>query len=431
MFNPPSRSVPLERNVIELDGSRREVRITLSNAELQPHYEKAYVEAQAGIELKGFRKGKVPIAMIRQQFGRQIEMDALETIADAEFRQFVTTDRIHVIGNPALTDINKSADGVEFTIRFEVVPSFELGSYRGLVVNRPVKNVTEADVETEIDRIRLRAATFEPAEQIADAMHVATFSMTELDRETSMPILGKEAREERVFLDDDNVDMHLRNSLMNTKIGDTFTYVAETQEENAVPPSFRVAVTDIQKVVPAEFTNDFVEQITGGRFKTTEELRNDITSQLRTYYTNAGREQVENQIVDQLVQAHAFDAPGALVHSVIHQLFDDFKRRNEGSPGIEKLTAHDLEDQLKPTAERIVRWELIREKIIEAEQLTIEEGDIATAAERYGMTEDQLRMLIRQNSAVTTQLLAEKAIDTLIDYAIINDVDVDAVEPII
>jgi trigger factor len=259
----------LERNVIELDGSRREVRITLSNAELQPHYEKAYVEAQAGIELKGFRKGKVPIAMIRQQFGRQIEMDALETIADAEFRQFVTTDRIHVIGNPALTDINKSADGVEFTIRFEVVPSFELGSYRGLVVNRPVKNVTEADVETEIDRIRLRAATFEPAEQIADAMHVATFSMTELDRETSMPILGKEAREERVFLDDDNVDMHLRNSLMNTKIGDTFTYVAETQEENAVPPSFRVAVTDIQKVVPAEFTNDFVEQITGGRFKTT------------------------------------------------------------------------------------------------------------------------------------------------------------------
>ncbi|MBU3741033.1 MAG: trigger factor [Candidatus Kapabacteria bacterium] len=416
----------MERNVAELDGTRREVRISLTNAELKPHYEKAYVEAQAGIEMKGFRKGKVPLALVKQHYGRQIEADALETIADTNFREFVTAERIHVLGSPALTDIAKSGDGVEFTIRYEVVPSFELGDYRGLVVNRPIKTVTDADVETEIDRIRLRAASFAPAEEASDAMHIATFSMTELDAETSMPILGKEAREERVFLDDDNVDMHLRNSLMNTKVGDTFSYVAETTEETAVPPSFRVTVTDIQQVIPAEFTNDFVEQITGGRFKTTEELRADITTQLQTYFTNAGREQVENQIVDQLVQAHSFDAPHSLVHSVVHQLFDDFKRRNEGAPGIEKLTAHDLEDQLKPTAERIVRWELIREKIIEAENLEITDADFAAAAERYGMTEDQLRMLVRQNNSVITQLLAEKAIDALIDYAIINDVNVDA-----
>lgn len=420
----------MERNVVELDGTRREIRISLSNAELKPHYEKAYVEAQAGIEMKGFRKGKVPIALVKQHYGRQIEADALETIADTTFREYITTERIHVLGSPALTDITKSADGVEFTIRYEVVPAFELGDYRGLVVSRPVKTVTDVDVETEVDRIRLRASTFAPAEQAVDALHIASFSMTELDSETSMPILGKEAREERVFLDDDNVDMHLRNSLMNAKVGDTFTYVAETQEENAVPPSYRVTVTDIQQVVPAEFTNDFVEQITGGRFKTTEELREDIATQLRTHYTNAGREQVENQIVDQLVQAHSFDAPHALVHSVVHQLFEDFKRRNEGAPGIEKLTAHDLEDQLKPSAERIVRWELIREKIVEAEGLEITDADYAAAAERYGMTEDQLRMLVRQNNSVITQLLAEKAIDTLIDYAIINDVDVDAVEPL-
>ena len=420
----------MERNVVELDGTRREVRISLTNAELKPHYEKAYVEAQAGIEMKGFRKGKVPIALVKQHYGRQIEADALENIADASFREFITADQVHVIGNPALTDIAKSSDGVEFTVRYEVVPSFELGDYRGLVVNRPMKNVTDTDIEAEIDRLRLRAASFAPAEQAVDAMHIATFSMSELDAETSMPILGKEAREERVFLDDDNVDMHLRNSLMNTKIGDSFSYVAETQDESAVPPSFRVTVTDIQQVVPAEFTNDFVEQITGGKFKTTEELRNDIATQLQTYYTNAGREQVENQIVDQLVQAHSFEAPHALVHSVMHQMFEDFKRRNEGAPGIEKLTAHDLEDQLKPSAERIVRWELIREKVIDAEQLEITDADYAAAAERYGMTEDQLRMLVRQNPNVLTQLLAEKALDTLIDYAIINDVNVDAVEPL-
>lgn len=415
----------MERSIIELDGTRREVRISLTHAELQPHYEQAYVQAQAGIQLKGFRKGKVPLAMIRQQFGRQIEADSLETIADNEFRAYVVSEKVHIIGNPSLTDIAKSSDGVEFTVRYEILPAFELASYRGLVVNRPVKVVSDEDVETEVTRLCLRAASFEPAEQITDNMHVAVFSMTELDRETSMPIIGIEAREERVFLDDDNIDMHLRSSLLNTKLGDTFNYVAETTDEQTIPQSFRVMVTDIQQVVPAEFTNELVEQITGGKFLTTESLREDISSQLRMHYANVSREQVENQIVDQIVQAHAFDPPSSLVHAVVHQLFEDFKKRNEKAPGVEKLTAHDLEDQLKPTAERIVRWELIRERIVEAENLDIDDADVSAAAERYGMTLDQLQALMRQNEGVRTQLLAEKALETLIDYAIINDVNVD------
>jgi len=421
----------LERNLIDLDGCRREVRITLSDAELRPHYDQAYVQAQAGIAVKGFRKGKVPLNIIKQQFGRGIENEALDSIADAEFRSFVAAEKINVVGQPALTDIQKEQGNVTFTIRFEVLPEFELGNYRGLVVNRPVKAVTDADVDEEIARIALRAASFEPAEQITDYMYVATITMHELDRETSTPLLGKEAREERVFLDDENLDMHLRNSLMNLKVGDNFSYVAETSDENQTPPSFRVTVTDIQKVVPAEFTNEFAEQVTGGRFTTTEEVRHDDEHQLQHYYEDAARDQVENQIVDQLVQAHSFEIPGSLVHGVIHQLFDDFKKRNEGAPGLEQLTAHDLEPQLKPTAERIVRWEIIRNKIIDAESLQITDEDIASAAVKYGMPEDQMRMLMRQNRGVGDQLLAEKALHTLVDYAIINDVNVDSEQSLV
>lgn len=416
----------MERTIQELDGVRREVRIHLTNADLRPHYERAYVQAQAGITLKGFRKGKVPLPIIKQQFGRQIEADALESIADTEFRQVVAEGKLDIVGSPALTDIQKDPDGVTFTIRYEVIPEFELGHYRGLVISRPVKDVSETDVDQEVQRICLRAATFEPAEEVSDALHIVTFSMRELDAETSMPILGAEPREERVFVDDDQVDMHLRNSLMNTKLGDTFTYVAETADENQTPPSYQCTITDIQKVVPAEFTNDFVEQITNGRFTTTEQLREDIAVQLRAYYDNASRENMENQIVDHLVASHTFDAPESLVHNVIHHLFDDFKKRNEGNPEINGLTAHDLESQLRPPAERIVRWELIRNKIIAAEEMTITDEDIDRAAERNNITADQLRMVMRQNRSIVDQLIAEKAIQTLVDYAIINDVNVDA-----
>lgn len=416
----------MERTLSTLEGCKREVRISLSEVELKPHYQEAYVKAQAGITLPGFRKGKVPINIIKQRFARDIEADALETIADSEFRAFAQAEKQRVVGNPALIDIQKSQEGVAFVIRYDVMPEFELGTYRGLTIDRPTKAVTEDDVQKEIDRICLRAATFDPAEQVTDTMYVVTVSMHELDRETSMPIIGAEAREERVFLDDDNADMHLRSSLANTKVGDSFQYVGETEDENTQPPSYRVTVTDIQKVVPADFTNEFATMITGGRFESTEELRSDIERQIKEYFEQASQQSLENQVVDQLVQAHEFEAPEPLVHAVIHQLFDDFKRRNEGAPGLDKISAHDVEHEFRPSAERIVRWELIREKIIEAESIGLNDEDLEVAGTRFGIPADQLRMLMRQNASIEDQLLAEKAVRTILDYAIVTDVNVDS-----
>jgi trigger factor len=421
----------VEHVLTSLDGCKREVKISLSTSELTPHYNNAYERARGGISLPGFRKGKVPTSIIKQKFGREIEAEALETIADEEFRSYATAENLRVVGHPALTDLDKTPDGVTFTVAFEVMPEIELGDYRGLVVNRPVREVSEHDVEEEIDRIRLRAATFEPAEQVTDNQHVVTITLRELDKESGVPVIGAEPQEEKVYIDDDQVDMHLRNSLMDKKVGDSFSYVGETADENTQPPSFQVTVSDIQRVVPAELTNDFAETITGGAITSTEALREDILKQLTAYFDQAGRNAVENQIVDQLVKAHDFAVPASLVHSVVHQLFDDFKKRNEGAPGLENLTAHDVEDEFKPMAERIAKWELLRSKIIETEEIELSDEDVRSASERYGVTEEQLRMVMRQNRQIEDQILAEKVMNVLIDYAVVNDVTADPEETVV
>jgi trigger factor len=402
----------VEHVLTSLDGCKREVKISLSTSELTPHYNNAYERARGGISLPGFRKGKVPTSIIKQKFGREIEAEALETIADEEFRSYATAENLRVVA-------------------FEVMPEIELGDYRGLVVNRPVREVSEHDVEEEIDRIRLRAATFEPAEQVTDNQHVVTITLRELDKESGVPVIGAEPQEEKVYIDDDQVDMHLRNSLMDKKVGDSFSYVGETADENTQPPSFQVTVSDIQRVVPAELTNDFAETITGGAITSTEALREDILKQLTAYFDQAGRNAVENQIVDQLVKAHDFAVPASLVHSVVHQLFDDFKKRNEGAPGLENLTAHDVEDEFKPMAERIAKWELLRSKIIETEEIELSDEDVRSASERYGVTEEQLRMVMRQNRQIEDQILAEKVMNVLIDYAVVNDVTADPEETVV
>ena len=416
-----------------LEACQREVKITLTADELKPHYDEAYKRAQVDISLPGFRKGKVPINVVKQRFGASIESEALETIADSEFRTYAMGEKLPVVGNPALTNIEKTDDGgVTFTVAFEVMPEFELGEYRNLEITRPVRPVTEDDVQEEIDRIRLRAATFEPAEESVDSMHVVTVTMHELDKESGVPIIGEEAREERIFLDDEQTDMHLRNSLSEKKVGDSIQYTAETEDENEQPPSFQVTVTDIQKVIPAEFTNDFAETVTGGKFTSTEELREDIEKQLNDYFERSSRS-MQWRIRSWISWSRAtrWKCPSSLVHAVVHQLFDDFKQRNEGAPGIDQLTAHDLEDEFKPSADRIVRWELIRNKIIEAESVEVEDADVVGASERFGLPEDQLRMLMRQNRQIEDQLLGEKVMNVLVDYAVITDVNAETQEPVV
>ncbi|RPI67415.1 MAG: trigger factor family protein, partial [Ignavibacteriae bacterium] len=127
----------MECKITAPDGTRRTVTIELTKDELKPHYDEAYQRAQTSITLPGFRKGKVPVNIIKQRLGREIENEALETIADSEFRKYAKSEQLKVVGNPALTDVRKSQDGVGFTIEFEVMPEFELGNYRDLNVNRP------------------------------------------------------------------------------------------------------------------------------------------------------------------------------------------------------------------------------------------------------------------------------------------------------
>ncbi|GMV52805.1 MAG: trigger factor [Flavobacteriales bacterium] len=412
----------MERTTNVLAGCKRQVQIHLEPDDLKPHYQHAYQAAQAEITMKGFRKGKVPISVIRQTMGRQIETDALETIADSEFRKYAKDEAVPVVGTPALVDIRKESDAVTFVIEYEILPEINLGEYRNIEVDKPVREATDADVQREIEYLRMKAATFQPAEQITDTQFVATISMNEVDKETSMPIIGAETTETKVYLDDDSVDMHLRNSLHNGTVGTVFTYVAETADPNAQPPSYRVTITDIQKVVPADFTDEFVEQITENHIHTTEELKADIRRQIQAYFDQMARQSVENQIVDKLVLAHDFDVPESLTHAVIHQLFDDFKKRNEGDPRLEKLTAHDLEHELRDPAVRIAKWELIRQQIIAKEGITLTKEDIDSAAERTGLPVDQLNLLMARSESFADRLLSEKAMDTLLGYAVINTI---------
>ncbi|MES2765348.1 MAG: trigger factor [Bacteroidota bacterium] len=425
----------METKITDLENSQHEVEIKLTAQDLKAHYEKAYQKASKDIEIKGFRKGKVPMNLIKQHFGRRIEADAVEDIADVEFRRVVQENNIQIIGQPSLMDIQKDGENMVFKIRYETLPDFELGSYRGLTLQKPVRRATDEEVQKEIDNLLLRSAEVRPAEQIVNNMFVAKLKLRELDEATGTPIIGSEARDLDVFLDAPQTDPNLKDLLLNAKVGDTFNYRMEMPEEgheghNHAHPvkQLRAEVVEIQEIIPPEFTNEAVEKLTDGALTSTEELREDVVKNIENYFDEESRKSMEDQVVDQVVGAHEFSVPEAMVQEVMKSMTEDFKNRNKDTHGIERLTVKEMEPQLRPMAEKIAKWEMIRHKIIEAEEIEVTDEDLQPIVEYYiqqtQMPEDQIKPILKENPQVINRILSDKVVKTLIDYAIINEVEV-------
>lgn len=412
-----------------LDDTRREVTLLFTDAELKPHYEKAYTSAQPHVQLPGFRKGKVPVSMIKQRFGKDLENEALETIASEGFQDFVKNENVNPIGRSTLRDIQREPDGsIRFTIGYEVIPEFELGNYRGLTIRKPVHEVTEEDVERELEELTLRYATTQEAEQITDELFIATVQFRTLDEASGMPILGGEPDEFTIFLKREPANSEVKAALLNAKVGDTFHHLMPDREDPNKSYKTLATVKSIVQVVPADISNDFVETATNSRFHTTEELREEYERQIKTYWEDTARRIMDDQIVEQILKAHDFAPPQSLVQEVITNVLKDEVERLPDKKLPKGFDIQRYVERLTPTATNTAKWMIIRERIIETEKLKVEDVDIDKhvddLAEHLGTEAnfEYLRSLVAGNEELQNRLMNDKVMETLRDYAVIIEV---------
>src|SRR5512147_1334482 len=123
----------MEVAVNDITDVQKEIHIIASPGELIPHFEEAYKREQPKIEIKGFRKGKAPIDLVKKMYGESIEYGALDVIASDIFREVAVERHIHPIGEPVLTDMHyHRGEPLSFKVKYEVKPSVTLGEYKGI-----------------------------------------------------------------------------------------------------------------------------------------------------------------------------------------------------------------------------------------------------------------------------------------------------------
>ena len=417
----------VEVTVRELTEVSREIEITAEANELTPHFEKAYREFRPKIEIRGFRKGKAPLDLVKKLYGEAIENDSLETVASELYRQAVKEKELKPIGDPRLVDLNfKRGESLQCKIQYDVRPKIELKQYKNIAVEKPVHSVTPAEVEEEIVRLRRVNSTMEETKSVTDPEHVVTVTMQELD-ESGTPLIGKKSENVRFYLADDQLEQPFKDALKNAEVGADYGVKFEHQHgDHTHKVNAQLKVTKIEKVVLPVLDDAFVAKITKDKIKTVEAFRKGIESDLVSYWKDKEKRQVLNSVTETILKNHEFQVPESLVNSVLEGLLEEMKNDYPDKKLPANFDVKKFYEQNRSYAEAQSKWALLREEIIKKENIAADEADLVNLAEReagkIGIDKDRLVAYYKTSDQIKDRIVGTKLLDFLLESAKVREI---------
>src|ERR1700723_4631075 len=370
----------------------REVEIEIPADEVSRNFRSVTKRYQKMARIPGFRSGKVPESLIRGRFAEQIRQDVMEAVLPGHFRTAIAERQLKPISQPQVTNIDlEEGKPLRFKAAFEVLPDFSIDGYQEVKVEKPSAELTDAEVDAELARIRDSRSTMEPVTEerpLADG-DFAQISFTgdvqpaegEAESAPQQPISGQDVM---VEVGGPNTLDTFNAALRGATVGQQLKF------EVSDPPDFgerqlagkRVAydleVKGIKKKIEPEMNDEFAKEL--GNYESLE----DFTKQLREHLARDKQRHVQNEttnrLLDALVTRFEFPVPESLVQQQIDARLDRGLRAL-ASQGMRTEDMRNLDfDRLRaaqrPSATAEVKSSVLIDRIADAENVNVPEEEV-------------------------------------------------------
>ncbi len=405
---------------------KQEATIELVHDELQSHFDQAYDKYRAKVELKGFRKGKAPLSMVKKLYGEAIEHEALDEIANTFYHQAMEERNIHPLGRPSMVDMDfKRGERFQFRIEYEVKPPVELKTYKGIAVDRPVHTVPDEEVEEEIQQIRKANSSMAPADTVTDDEHIVTADVQELD-EAGTPLIGRKSNGVRFYLADHTLATEIRDSLRSATVGQTVQATFESTHADH-KDTVRLAITPktIEKVQLPPFDEALVKKVTRDAVTSPDEFKTSLRADLQRYWSERAEAKVADDIASEIVRQHEVPVPEAFVEALLDSYIAELRERSRERSLPAGFDEKKYREERRTQAIWQAKWMMIKERIAEVENLTVTDDDIEKLATeeagRTGLEKEKLLPHYKRSEAVRDRILSGKVMDFLKQHATISD----------
>ena len=410
----------METKVNVLSDTEHELEVTLEYDEIKDEITEAYKKERKTITMPGFRKGKVPIPMLKKVYGEAIEYKASEDIANKKFWDIVKEQDLKPISTPQMTKLDFTMNSpLKFSVKYEVKPVLDLKGYTDLEIEKPIFKVHEEDIEAEINNLLKSKATYKEADIIEDNNYKLTVDLQRVDKD------GKEfedSKSENMIIDlsDPKINAEIVKNSMKKKVGDTFsfTFTDEHMHDDHLHKEeyiYSATIKKIEKIVIPEPTEQYIQEISGKKAKTLDELKNITREKYEKYYADQSEKIFNNNLLEEIVKNNDFEPSKSYVDIILQKLVDA-EKMNAIQYNIPNIDENILRQNLLPKAEWNAKWQIIMENIAEKEKLTVEDADLEALAkeesEKTGISAEKL-VKYYKDSGRAEALLEEKVLKFL------------------
>ena len=421
--------------VEKLENNTAKLTIEVPAEELDKAIQKAYQKNKNKFNVPGFRKGKVPYAMIEKMYGEGVFYeDAADEAINASYAEAMKESGLDIVSRPEVTieKIGKDEPFV-YSALVAVKPEVTLGQYKGVEVEKADASVSAEDVEAELKKVQEQNARLLTVEDRG----VEDGDQTVIDFEGFVDGKGFEggkAEDYPLTIGSHSFIDTFEEQLIGKKIGEecevnvTFPTEYHAAELAGKPATFKVTVKEIKVKELPELNDEFASEVS--EFDTLDEYKKDVEKKLAEKKEIEANSKNEDAVVAKVVENASMEIPEKMIDAQAENMVQDMARRMQ-SQGLSLdmylkytgMTVEQMKEQARPDAEKRIRTRLVLEAVAKAENIQISDEkvdeEVAKMAEAYKMEVEKLKSYMSESDVkqMKEDLAVQQAVDLLVAEA--------------
>lgn len=430
----------IKAEIESIDKIRRKLEITVPAEEVGQEFDRAYRGLKKKVTMPGFRRGHVPLRILRQVYAQDVQTDVARELISNAYHKALKQTGADPIGPPEIKDYNlEEGEPLTFSAEFEVRPEIKIPAYKGLSVTAEVEKVTEEDILRVLEDLRVRVA---PVAGVTEDRPIREGDIAIIDFEgyqNGEPLPGGKGEEYPLEIGSKSFIPGFEDALLGLKAGEekqfvlTFPEDYQQAEIAGKEVQFIASIKAIKERILPDIDDEFARDV--GDYSDLADLKKKVHDNLASVREKEAGSEIKQKLMDKLLETTKFDLPQSMIEIEKSNIERDYRRKlsiRSIHPNEIKKQVEAAGPDIEKTASRNVQASLILDEIARLEEIKVERGDLDSAlkdlAERYKKPVVELRKEMIKTGAMENfhqMLLEEKTLEFLLEN---NDTNMETIE---
>lgn len=398
--------------------------------EFEAGLNKAYNKDKNKISIPGFRKGKAPRKMIEQMYGAEVFYeDAANAIIPEAYATAAEESKLEIVSQPKISVVQlEKGKPFIFAAEVAVKPEVELGTYKGVEVEKADTEVTDADVEEELKKVQEQNSRTVTVEDRA----VKDGDMTVIDFEgfvDGVAFEGGKGENYPLTIGSHSFIDNFEEQLIGMNIGEekeinvTFPEEYHAEELKGKPATFKVSVKEIKEKQLPELDDDFAQDVSD--FDTLAEYKEDLKKTISVRKENEAKAKKEDEAIAKIVETSKMDIPEAMINTQVNRMVEDFAQRlQQQGLSIDQyfqytgMTADKIVEEMKPEAVKRIQTRLVLEAVAKAEDIQVSDEEFDAELQKMELSQIKEFMGEFEGKQIRSDIAIQKAVDLIVNSTV-------------